>query len=363
MKAWMTYGFNDMRLEDLPNPTAEPGWVVCRTRVLELSITEVAEFQGAPVSSHESLKAMLAEKSPLPLFGHEFSAEVVEVGTGVDNLRVGDRVFYHRGVPCGTCVYCKAGQPSLCRTVVNVGEDTPGCLAEYFAVPADQLTAVPPELSDFEVAGLQPLVSTVGVVSGAKIEPGDIVAVIGLGPMGLHALQVARICGAARVIAVARRDPVLDLARSLGADIVVNINRQDPVEAVMEATDGFGCDVMFDCAGGSPDRGHAGIAAFMQGLEMLRFGGKIIEVGHLPNGTDIPFRLIDKKGLQVLGRSLPHPKIVRYAIDLLVSKRVQIEPTILHKLDGLERVPEAFDMLANKSKHGIINPPQVIVWQ
>ena len=363
MKAWMTYDFNDMRLEERPMPKVRDGWVVCRTRVLELSVTEVAEFQGAPVSSHDNLKVMLAKERPLPLFGHEFCAEVVELGSGVDNVRVGDRVFYHRGVPCGNCPYCKAGQPSLCRSVINVGEDTPGCLAEYFAVPARMIAAVPAEISDFEAAALQPLVSIVGAVAGARVEPGDTVTVIGLGPMGLDALQVARVCGAARIIAIARRDPVLDLSRKLGADIVVNVNRQDPVEAVMEATNGLGCDVVFDCAGGSPDQGHAGIQAFQQGLEMLRMQGRIVEIGHFPTGTAVPFRLIEKKGLQVIGRGLPTPKIVRYAIDLIASKRVELEPTILHKLDGLERVPEAFDMLANKAKYGIINPPQVIVWQ
>lgn len=363
MKAWMTHDFNDMRLEERPLPQIRAGWVVCRTRVLELSVTEVAEFQGAAVSSHDSLKAKLARESPLPLFGHEFCAEVVEVGSDVDNVRVGDRVFYHRGVPCGSCPYCKSSQPSLCRTVINVGEDTPGCLAEYFPVPASMIAAVPAEVSDFEAAALQPLVSIVGAVAGAGIEPGDIVTVIGLGPMGLDALQVARACGAGTVIAIARRDPVLDLARKLGADIVINVNAQNPVEAVMDATNGLGCDVVFDCAGGSPGQGLAGVEAFQQGLEMLRSQGRIVEIGHLPAGATVPLRLVEKKGLQVIGRGLPSPKIVRYAIDLISSKRVQLEPTILHKLDGLQRVPEAFDMLSNKAKHGIINPPQVIVWQ
>lgn len=363
MKAWMTYDFNDMRLEDVAMPTAQPGWVVCRTRVLELSITEVAEFAGVPVSSHESLKAMFSKKEPLPLFGHEFCAEVVEVGEGVGNVKLGDRVFYHRGVPCEDCDYCNENLPTLCRSVINVGEDTPGCLAEYFAVPARVIAAIPKEVSDFEAAALQPLVSIVGAVDGVGIDRGDTVAVIGLGPMGLNALQVVRAAGARSVIAMARRDPVLELAGSLGSDILVNVTKDDPVQAVMEATNGLGCDVVFDCAGGSPGQGHAGTDAFVQGLQMLRHEGRIAEIGHFPVGTQVPFALIEKKGLRVIGRRVPSPKIVKYAIDLVASKRVQIEPTITHKLDGLEAVPQAFDILANKSKHGVINPPQVVVWQ
>jgi len=363
VKAWLTYDFNDMRLEDVPEPKAEPGWVVCRTRVLELSVTEVAEFSGAPVSSHESLKAMLAKSRPLPLFGHEFCAEVVEVGAGVTNVKRGDRVFYHRGVPCGTCRYCQAQRPQLCRSVVNVGEDTPGCLAEYFPVPARMVAAVPNEVTDAEAAALQPLVSIVGATEGIGIEMGDTVAVIGLGPMGLDSLQVARCAGASRVIAIARRELALDLAKQLGADVLVNTTHQDPVEAVMEATKGFGCDVVFDCAGGATGQGHAGTQAFQQGLQMLRPEGRIIEIGHLPVGAEVTFGLIEKKALRVVGRRSPSPKMIDYAIQLVASKRVQIAPTITHTLHGLDKVPEAFDILANKSKHGVINPPQVVVWQ
>ncbi|WP_457155627.1 zinc-dependent alcohol dehydrogenase, partial [Mesorhizobium sp. P5_C1] len=307
--------------------------------------------------------AMFAKQRPVPLFGHEFCAEVVEVGKGVENVKLGERVFYHRGVPCGGCKYCNAGLSTLCRSVINVGEDTPGCLAEYFAAPARMLAAVPDEVSDFECAALQPLVSIVGAIEGVGISMGDTVAVIGLGPMGLDSLQVARAAGAGKVIAMARREPVLELARKLGADITVNVTTTDPVAAVMEATNGLGCDVVIECAGGSREQGHAGTDAFQQGLQMLRHEGRIMEVGHLPVGTEVVYGLIEKKGLRVYGRRLPSPKMVRYAIDLVASKRVQIEPTITHKLEGIEKVPDAFEILGNKSVYGAINPPQVVVWQ
>jgi threonine dehydrogenase-like Zn-dependent dehydrogenase len=363
MKAWLSYDFNDMRLEDAPMPKAEPGWVVVRTRVLQLSITEVAEFRGLPVSSHEAYKEMWSKKRPLPLFGHEFCAEVVELGAGVEHLKVGDRVFYHRGAQCGRCKYCKSGMPQYCRSSTFVGEDTPGCLAEYFPVPAHVVAAVPDEVSDAECASMQPLVSMVSSLEGLGISMGDTVAVIGLGPMGLDTMQVARVAGARRVIAIARRDSVLDLARSLGADITVNVTNADPVEAVMEITNGLGCDVVVDCAGGSNEQGHAGTSAFQQGLQMLRNEGRIMEVGHLPAGAQIVYGLIEKKALRVHGRRAPSARMIQYSIDLVASGRVKIEPTILHTLRGIDKVPQAFEMLANKAQHGIINPPQVVVWQ
>jgi threonine dehydrogenase-like Zn-dependent dehydrogenase len=361
MKAWLSYDFNDMRLEDVPEPHAEPGWVVCRVKTLELSVTEVAEFRGLPVPSHENIKRMLKERSPLQLWGHEFCGEVVEVGAGVTNVKLGDRVFYHRGVPCNGCNYCRAGQPHLCRSCINVAEDTPGCLAEYFPIPASTIATLPPQISDQEACALQPLVSIMGSIQAAGIEMGDTVAVLGQGPMGLFCTQVARVAGAGKIIAIAKRDPVLELSKKLGADIIINVTRSDPVKEVLEITKGFGCDVVFECAGGSKDQGHAGTDTFIQGLDMLRNEGRIVEIGYLPEGSSIPIRPIDKKGIRVIGRRYPSPRMVNYAMDLVSSKRVQIEPMITHTLYGLEKVPEAFDISGNKAKYGAINPAQVVL--
>ncbi|MBM3485930.1 MAG: zinc-binding dehydrogenase [Alphaproteobacteria bacterium] len=282
MKAWLSYDFNDMRMEDVPMPHAEPGWVVVKVRMLELSVTEVAEFRGLPVSSHANIKRMLAEKRPLQLWGHEFSGEVVEVGRGVTNVRLGDHVFYHRGVPCGTCKYCTAGYPQYCRSCINVAEDTPGCLAEFFAIPSSTIVAIPDAITDMEACAMQPLVSIMGTVEAARIEMGDTVVVIGQGPMGLDCMQVARTVGAGKVIAIARRNEVLSLSKRLGADITINTTEIDPVAAVMDITRGLGADVVFECAGGAKEQGHSGTDTMMQGLDMLRNEGKFVEIGYLP---------------------------------------------------------------------------------
>jgi threonine dehydrogenase-like Zn-dependent dehydrogenase len=251
--------------------------------------------------------------------------------------------------------------PQLCRTSIYVGEDTPGCLAEYFSIPASTIIAIPSTISDIEACALQPLVSILGTIEGTGIEMGDTVVVIGQGPMGLDSMQVARVAGAARVIAIAKRDSVLELSRKLGADITLNTTRCDVVEEVMKITGGLGCDVVFECAGGSKEQGHAGMDTFIQGLNMLRPGGRIVEIGYLPEGSSIPIQLIDKKGLRVIGRRYPSMRMVKYAIDLVASKRVQIEPTVTHILKGIEKVPEAFEISGNKAKYDAVNPAQVIV--
>jgi threonine dehydrogenase-like Zn-dependent dehydrogenase len=130
---------------------------------------------------------------------------------------------------------------------------------------------------------------------------------------------------------------------------------------VNEITSGLGCDVVFECAGGSKDQGHAGTDTFIQGLEMLRNEGRIVEIGYLPTGSAIPIQQIDRKGLRIIGRRYPSPKMIAYAMDLVASKRVQIEPTVTHILRGLEAVPEAFEISGNKAKYGAINPAQVVL--
>jgi threonine dehydrogenase-like Zn-dependent dehydrogenase len=160
---------------------------------------------------------------------------------------------------------------------------------------------------------------------------------------------------------MAKRDQVLDLSKKLGADITINVTRTDPVKEVLEITKGLGCDVVFECAGGSKEQGHAGTDTFVQGLEMLRHEGRIVEIGYLPAGSTIPIQQIDKKGIRVIGRRFPSPKMINYAVDLVASKRVQIEPTVTHILHGLEKVPEAFEISGNKAKYGAINPAQVVL--
>ena len=94
MKAWRVYDFNDMRLDEVPIPEVKPGWVLVKTKVVQCSITEVLLFRGAPSRGKAAFKRQLEEKGPLVRFGHEFTAEVVEVGEGATRAKVGDRVIY-----------------------------------------------------------------------------------------------------------------------------------------------------------------------------------------------------------------------------------------------------------------------------
>ena len=343
MKAWLTHGHRDMRLEEVPEPQVRPGWVKLRIRVVQPSITEALLFQGIRTYGHALIERALAN-GPAQLFGHEFCGEVVEVGEGVATLRPGDRVAARGSHPEGI-----------------VGFDYPGALAEYGVFPESLLARLPDPVSDGEGAAIQPLTDAVAAVHAADLRLGDVVVVIGQGSMGLSSLQVARATGAGQLIAVARRDSVLDLSRRLGADRVVNARNDDPVAVVREITGGRGADVVVETAGGPAELGLAGSTTLIQAARMLRDNGKVVGVAFDGDAAVLPYVEFRPRSLRFLFPSMLDRRLFEMTVALVASGRVDLKPMITHVLDGLEAVPEAFALTAAKGAHGLINPAQVVV--
>ncbi|HSN70997.1 MAG TPA: zinc-binding dehydrogenase, partial [Steroidobacteraceae bacterium] len=343
MKAWLTYGYGDMRLEEVPEPEVRPGWVKLRIRVVQPSITETSLFQGARTYGHALIERALAQ-GPAQLFGHEFSGEVVEVGAGVTALRIRDRVAARGSHPDGI-----------------VGFDYPGALAEYGVFPESLLAVLPDHVSDSEGAAIQPLTDAVAAVHAAEIELGDVVVVIGQGSMGLACLQVARAAGAGKVIGVARRDSVLDVSKRLGADATINVTRQDPVATVREITEGRGADVVFETAGGPAELGLAGSTTLLQGARMLRDRGRLVGVAFDGEAAVLPYAEFRPRSLRFLFPSMLDRHLFETTVALVATGRVDLKPMITHVLDGLDQVPQAFALTADKARHGLINPAQVVV--
>jgi len=341
MKAWRTHGYGDMRLEDVAEPEPRTGWVKVRIRVAQPSITEIALFHGERTYAHELIEQALA-RGPSLLFGHEFSGEVVALGEGVTALRVGDRVAARGSHPDGI-----------------VGFDYPGAFAEYGVFPESLFAVLPPHIDDSEGAAIQPLTDAVAAAHAARIQLGDVVAVIGQGSMGLGCLQVARTAGAGFTIAIARRDRSLAVASELGADAVVNVAREDPVIAVRRLTDGRGADVVFETAAGPSNRGLSGDATLRMAGAIARPEGTVVAVAFTEGAMPLPLDVYRARGLRLAYPSLLDRRLFETTVRLVASSRVRLSPTITCVLDGLERLPEAFAMTADKAKHGLINPAQV----
>lgn len=361
MKAWRFYGFNDMRLDDIPEPKAVPGHVVVEPLVVQPSVTEAQLAFGIPTLAYEHIKQRLAHDAPIQLFGHEFCARIVAVGDGVTNYQPGDRVAARAKLPCGQCPQCHNEQSNLCREGPIIGFQLPGCFAEQALLPAIALVKVDDRISDNEAACLQSLSDSIAGVETAAIRIGESVAIFGQGSMGLECMQAVRTGGAGMIITVDVRAEACAMSKELGADYALNANECNPVETIRELTGGIGTDVVFECAGGSPKQGLAGSKTLTDAIFSVRSGGKVVGVSWFGKPLEIDIDILRERSLRYLFPDISTQAHLEHTVRLVASGRIRMKPTITHVLQGIEAVPEAFEITANKGKYKAINPAQVVI--
>ncbi len=363
MKAWRFYNFGDMRLDDVPEPICRPGHVIAEPLCVQPSVTEAQLAFGIPTLAYQSIKRRLETEAPVQLFGHEFCARIVEVGAGVTRVRPGDRVAARAKLPCGTCPFCLEGKNHLCRKGPIIGFQLPGCFAERALLPEIALVRVDARISDSEAACLQSLSDSIAAVETTGIGIGDSVAIFGQGSMGLECLQIARNSGAGLIITVDVRDEACKVSVELGAEVALNAPTVDPVVAIRELTGGNGADIVFECAGGSPKQGLAGTQSLLQAIDSVRSGGKLVGVSFYGTPMEIDVDLLRERSLRFLFPDISTLAHLEHTVRLVASGRVRLKPTITHVLKGLEAVPQAFKITANKGKYQAINPAQVVLCQ
>lgn len=170
---------------------------------------------GIRTLAYDRIKTRLDTEAPVQLFGHEFCARIVEVGTGVAKFRPGDRVAARAKLPCGACPLCLEGRNHLCRKGPIIGFQLPGCFSEYAILPENALVKVDDRISDSEAACLQSLSDSVAAVETAQIGLAETVAIFGQGSMGLECMQIAKNSGAGLLITVDVREEACAISRQL----------------------------------------------------------------------------------------------------------------------------------------------------
>jgi alcohol dehydrogenase len=217
------------------------------------------------------------ETTPGTILGHEAVGTVVDVGSGVSTFAKGDRVLVSCITACGRCSFCKEGHYGLCTGGGGwiFGHTINGLQAQLARVPfADtSLYKVPATLSAEQVLFLSDIMPTayeVGILNG-RVEPGDTVAIVGAGPIGLAAILTGKLLSPGNVIAIDQADSRLQKAREFGADTTINNARDDAVQAVMDATGGLGADVAIEAVGVP--------ATFELATELIRPGGRVANIG------------------------------------------------------------------------------------
>lgn len=361
MKAWRFHAFNDMRLDDVPEPECQPGHVIVEPLCVQPSVTEAQLALGIPTLAYDRVKRRLETEAPLQLFGHEFCARIIAVGLGVSRFQPGDRVAARAKLPCGNCSLCRSERGALCRRGPVLGFDLPGCFAERASLPEIALVKVDDRISDSEAACLQSLSDSVAAVETAQLGMGDTVVIFGQGSMGIECLQICRLSGAGLIITVDVRDEACQTSRELGADHALNARSCDVVATIRELTQDIGADVVFECAGGSPKQGLAGHATLLQCVDAVRSGGKIVGVSWFGAPIELNIDLFRERSLRYQFPDVSTQAHLEHTVRLVASGRVRLKATITHVLHGLESVPRAFEITANKGRYQAINPAQVVM--
>ena len=237
MKALVYHGPEKISLDDVPVPKIiEPDDAIVKVTTSTICGTDIHIWHGG-----------MPEVEAPRILGHEFCGEIVEVGPAVRNVKVGDQCAISCVTQCGECFYCVRGMYSHCTTGSWIfGYMIDGCQAEYVRVPHANLGChiIPDGLTDDDVLLVGDILSTGYLgAENARIEPGDTVAVMGSGPVGMCAMITARLWGPARIIAVDMNQARLDFAVEKGlADMGINSGEVDAVEKIREITDGRGAD-------------------------------------------------------------------------------------------------------------------------
>lgn len=273
------------------------------------------------------------------ILGHEVAGTVVEVGRAVTTFRMGDRVVTETWGGCGRCYYCRLGRFNHCLHQVRIGQKADGGMARYIVIPEVSLYKTPEDIASDEAAVVEVVGVALRCLERVDLKPGDDVAVIGPGPVGLCAALLADRAGAHRVIVLglAEDEMRLAMARRLGCDVVTG-NRQDAVAAVRELTDGRGVDLTIDASGGP---GTISLA-----VELAKPGGQVGLIGLSPEAPFSPTRAIMKE-LTIHTSFRRLPSTWQRAINLVATRKVDVRPLITHRLP-VARAEEAFELLLRR---------------
>lgn len=334
MKAVVVHGAGDIRYEDLPLPCPGPG-------------EALIEMKAAGICSSDLPRALgdAAYFYPIVL-GHEVAGQVAELGKEVKGARVGDRCAIAPLFPCWRCEWCQRGKYSLCEDYSYLGSRTHGAYAEYITAPVENLVLLPPQV-DYEAgAMLEPTAVILHGLGRVGVTPGDDVAVVGAGPLGLLAIQLARIMGAGRLFAIDLVAAKVEVAESLGAQACLG---EGAAATIYEATLGRGVDLVVETAGTAKAQESC--------LDLARKGGRVLYLG-LPerevNISRTAMQRLVREELTIYGAwnsySAPFPGYEwRASLTYMARGQLQTKPLITHRFT-LQQAKEAFIMMEEEKE-------------
>jgi len=336
MKAVRFTGPENMEYIDVPKPVIGESEVLIKIMAVGICGTDLELFSGEMPYIRNGL-------TTYPLIpGHEWSGQIVEVGSKVSDFNVGDRVTGDVSIGCGNCSMCMSGRFNLCpdRKVVGSYRNYNGAFAEYIKLPYRHVYLIPNELSYEEAALIEPAATAAYGVMKAGIGLGDSVLVIGDGPIGLLSVQTAVLSGASKIYLIGSWDEKLKLGSTMGADFTLNYRNEKTVEIIQEMTQFKGIDIVIETSGSTQ--------AFNQSLKLLKPGGKIILLSIYSSAEFMAeINSIVSKDAEVIG-VLASCNSFEPTIDLMAAGKINVAPLITHKY-ALCQAADAIQMM--RSKH------------
>jgi len=329
MKAAVLNGIEDLEIKEIPRPTPLNYQILIKVRACTICGTDIKVY-------HHGHKHIRFPR----IIGHEVAGEIIEVGSKVKDYKVGERVAVAPAIPCGTCFYCRRGMQSMCANLKAIGYHYDGGFAEFMLIPEDAVhngcvNRIPSNLSFEEAALAEPLACAINGQELSKISMGDIVVVIGAGPLGCIHMQLAHTKGAIKVILVELSPERIEFAKGIASpDVIINPSQEDAIKRIKEKTEGRGADrVIVACGNGKAQENS---------LEMVRARGIVNFFGGLPK--DKPFinfnsNLVHYGEFYVVGTHGSAPRHNKLALNLISQEKIRVSELITHRLP-LEKLRE-----------------------
>jgi len=336
MTAAVLYGKEHLQIETVDVPRLGAGDVLVRVRAALTCGTDVKVFR-------RGYHARMIQ--PPALFGHELAGDIVAMGAHVNEFHVGQRVVAANSAPCGECFFCHRGQENLCQDLLFNN----GAYAEFIRIPErivrKNMYEVPAHVSYQDAALVEPLACVLRGLEETGLKPGDTIAIIGLGPIGMMFVRVAKALYNARVIAIGRRQSQLDRARRMGADETVeNRDGADVLGPVRAMTGGRGADVVIEAVG-LPE-------VWQLAIRLLRRGGVVNFFGGCPSGTEIKLdtNLLHYSELTCKASFHHTPALVRKALEA-VSRGYVSAKDMVNRVEPLANLLAVMQHLMSHNGH------------
>ncbi|MBM9546198.1 zinc-binding dehydrogenase [Leptospira sp. 201903074] len=335
-------GSRSLEIQELNLPTLLPNQVKIKVKACGICGSDIH------LVLHGKMKASYTPCVP----GHETSGVVDEIGEEVTKFKKGDRVVVSAGTSCGKCKHCLAGRENLCEEIGVLGFNQRGGFAEYLQIEERYLHLLPDEIPFTEGAILADAVSTPyhAVKYQGEIKPGDTVAIIGCGGLGIHAVAIAKALGAGRIFAVDIDNGSLDNAKAYGADELILVEKNMQVGKVLKEKSG-GIDLLCDFSGYMPNIENS--------VRAMSRGGRIVLVGIGRNKLEIPmpFFLIERQ-IRITGSYGSDRRAIPELIQLYKDKKLSLTKSIsgVHKLEETNEFLHALEEKKGNPIRFIINP-------